>query len=168
VAGLLGVVLGLTSAVTLNAPERSLSPVSADVSVASAAPTEVAPEPPAPAVAAPEPEPEVLSAALQIVEPRPIPVTTGELYQALARSAWPRELWPEVVRIASCESRHGSGVNSAAEGDSGRALGLLQIRVDAHRDLARQFDLLTVDGALGAAWVLYQRSGHSFHPWSCA
>ena len=106
--------------------------------------------------------------ALRIVEPEPIPVTVGELYQALARSPWPRELWPQVVRIAQCESRWGSGVDSAAEGDGGRALGVLQIRVDAHRELARDFDLLTLDGALGAAWVVYQRSGRSFSPWSCA
>jgi hypothetical protein len=102
------------------------------------------------------------------VQPRPVPLTVGELYQALARSPWPRDLWPEVVRIARCESKLGTGMDSVAEGDSGRALGVLQIRVDAHRDLARDFDLLTIDGALGAAWVLYQRSGRSFAPWSCA
>jgi hypothetical protein len=116
----------------------------------------------------PEPSPEAAIIALRIVQQQPIPVTLGELYQALARSAWPRELWPQVVRIAQCEAQWGSGVNASAEGDSGRALGVLQIRVDAHRELAQQFDLLTVDGALGAAWVVFQRSGYSFAPWSCA
>jgi hypothetical protein len=121
-----------------------------------------------PARAAAPPEGDVRVVALRIVEPQPIPVTVGELYQALARSPWPRELWPQVVRIAQCESRWGSGLDSAAEGDGGRALGVLQIRVDAHRELARDFNLLTIDGALGAAWVVYQRSGRSFEPWSCA
>jgi hypothetical protein len=114
-----------------------------------------------------EPSPEAAVIALRIVQQQPIPVTVGELYQALARSAWPREFWPQVVGIAQCEARWGSGVDAAAEGDSGRALGALQIRVDAHRELARQFDLLTIDGALGAAWVVFQRSGYSFAPWSC-
>jgi hypothetical protein len=123
---------------------------------------------PPPAVVEVETVPPQSMIALRLVEPNPIPVTAGELYQALARSPWPRELWPQVVRIASCEARYGSAIDSVAEGDGGRALGVLQIRVDAHRELARDFDLLTIDGALGAAWMLFQRSGYSFAPWSCA
>ena len=135
-----------------------------------AAPESPAPVPLAMAPAAPlsSPAAEVTVVSLRIVEAQPIPVTVGELYQALARSPWPRELWPQVVRIAQCEARLGTGVDGAAEGDGGRALGVLQIRVDAHRELARDFDLLTIDGALGAAWVVYQRADRSFAPWSCA
>jgi hypothetical protein len=111
---------------------------------------------------------EVPVIALRIVQADPLPVTVGELYQALARSPWPQSLWTEVVRIAQCESRYGSGMDGAAEGDSGRALGVLQIRVDAHRELAQRYDLLTIDGSLAAAWEVYQRAGSSFAPWSCA
>jgi hypothetical protein len=150
-----------------NLDEAALAAQATDALLASAVQAD-----PTPAVAAvevaPEPPPEAAILALRIVQQQPIPVTMGELYQALARSPWPRELWPQVARIAQCEAQWGSGVDAAAEGDSGRALGVLQIRVDAHRELARQFDLLTIDGALGAAWVVFQRSGYSFAPWSCA
>jgi hypothetical protein len=164
-AGLLGVILGLTSAVTISAPEEPQATVA---SIEAAAPASRPEAPPVEAAPVVPRDTEVVSVALQVVQPRPVPLTVGELYQALARSPWPRDLWPEVVRIARCESKLGTGMDSVAEGDSGRALGVLQIRVDAHRDLARDFDLLTIDGALGAAWVLYQRSGRSFAPWSCA
>ncbi len=111
---------------------------------------------------------ETTMVSLRIVQPTPVHVTVGELYQALARSPWPSSLWSEVVRISRCEAVLGSGVDAHAEGDGGRALGVLQIRVDAHPDLARQYNLLTVDGALDAAWIVYQRAGNSFRPWSCA
>lgn len=122
----------------------------------------------APTAAALQPaDGEVVAVALSIVKPKPITLTTGELYQALARSPWPKELWSEVVRIASCESKYGAVMDYRAEGDSGRALGVLQVRVDAHPDLARDYDLFTVEGALAASWVIYQRAGYSFRPWSC-
>ncbi len=119
------------------------------------------------AVQAAAPPTEVVVTGLRLVEARQVPITVGELYQGLSRSPWPSSLWPEVVRIARCEAYNPAGVNARAEGDSGRALGLLQIRVDAHPDLARDYDLLTVDGALAAAWVVYTRAGRSFTPWSC-
>ncbi len=177
-AGLLGVVFGLTSAVTLSAPEETPqavvhvgaaaapeSPIDANMgmptsTMAAAAVTS------APASSTPG-DVETRSLALSIVQPTPIKLTTGELYQALARSPWPKELWSEVVRIASCESKYGSAMDYRAEGDGGRALGVLQVRVDVHPDLARDYDLFSVDGALAASWVIYQRAGYSFRPWSC-
>ena len=106
--------------------------------------------------------------ALRMVEPVPVEITTGQFYLALARSPWPRALWPELVRIARCEAPLGEGVDAAAEGDGGRALGALQVRADVHTDLARDYDLLSVDGVLAAAWAVYVRAGGNFRPWSCS
>lgn len=181
-AGLLGVVFGLTSAVTLSAPEEARESVAQvahvgavavanaalDAGSSVAASTSTAQTSATSALSASNPQDgEVRAVALSIVQPTPLKLTTGELYQALARSPWPKELWTEVVRIASCESKYGTAMDYRAEGDGGRALGVLQVRVDAHPDLARDYDLFTVDGALTASWVIYQRAGYSFRPWSC-
>ena len=176
-AGVLGVVFGLTSAVTLSAPEeaaQSVTHVGAATSARAleggsgeAASTSAAPSSAGAPSATTSPDGEIRALALSIVQPTPLKVTTGELYQALARSPWPKELWSEVVRIASCESKYGAAMDYRAEGDGGRALGVLQVRVDVHPDLARDYDLFTVDGALTASWVIYQRAGYSFRPWSC-
>ncbi len=171
-ACLVGVIFGLMGAV------RSIAPVVSEagsgdgstVSVASVVPIAVDAPAASETVAQAEtavPSTEVVVTGLRLVEARLVPITVGELYQGLSRSPWPSSLWPEVVRIARCEAYNPVGVNARAEGDSGRALGLLQIRVDAHPDLARDYDLLTVDGALAAAWVVYTRAGRSFTPWSC-
>lgn len=117
------------------------------------------------AVEPPSPLPPI---QLRVVPAVPLEVSFGDLYEALARSPWPRQLWPDVVRIARCEAGRGSGVDVVAEGDGGRSLGALQINVTAHRDLVQQYDVRTLDGALVAAWLVYLRAGQSFGPWSCA
>ncbi len=171
-ACVIGVVFGLMGAVRSIAPVVSEAGSDGTVTASTVATAfEVAvetPVAPVETVAQVVPTPaEVVVVGLRLVEARQVPITVGELYQGLSRSPWPSSLWPEVVRIARCEAYNPVGVNARAEGDSGRALGLLQIRVDAHPDLARDYDLLTVDGALAAAWVVYTRAGRSFTPWSC-
>lgn len=115
--------------------------------------------------ATPEPAPQVLivSAPMRLVSPQPIPITVGELYQSLARSDWPAYLWDDLEAIARCEST----LNLNAEGDGGRAIGLLQIRVDAHREKSVRYDLRALDDQLAAAWLVYVEAS-GFRPWSCA
>lgn len=131
--------LGSTPDVTLRPAEAS-RPVS----------TPLAPEPPS-------------QVAEQIWMPAPLPSLTP-IELALARSPWPPELWPAVVEIARCESQH----DKRAVGDQGRSLGLMQVHISAHPDLAASHNLLDEDGNLDAAWVIYVRAGYSFRPWSCA
>ena len=72
---------------------------------------------------------------------------------AVAESPWAG--MPEVVEVVACESRH----ESDAVGDQGRAIGLLQVRTDAHPDLARRYDLFDPAQNLRAGWEIYQRQG---------
>lgn len=94
--------------------------------------------------------------------PPPAEAPRDGLEAALARSAWPPHLWPQLVGIAHCES----GLNQFAVGDHGMAWGLLQVRADVHPWLAYRHDLFTLDGNLAAAWEIYQDSG--WRPWTCA
>jgi hypothetical protein len=89
--------------------------------------------------------------------------TESWLLSLLSGSLWPEYLWDEVIAIAECESRF----RPWAVGDEGLALGLLQIRVDAHPALARSFDLLNANDNLAAGFVVYLAAGKSFDPWSC-
>lgn len=111
--------------------------------------------------APPTPEPQV---AEPVHTPPPAPNYGPEpLNEALLRSPWPPYLWPQLIAVARCES----GLNPLAVGDHGRALGLMQVRVDYNPGLAARYDLFTYDGALAAAWELYVERG-SFAAWSCA
>jgi len=116
--------------------------------------------------AQPEPPPPALSGHAPLPE---VPVEQGSstgapIELALVRSQWPPELWPRVVEIARCESQH----DNLAIGDGGLALGLMQVRIDAHPDLAATHDLWSYDGSLAASWIIYLRAGRSFAPWSCS
>lgn len=119
--------------------------------------------------------PTPIAAALTVATAAPAPIPRAvppsslagrvqAIYDALARSSWPAYLWDKVVDIARCESTY----NPGEVGDSGRALGLLQIRSDWHPDIVADYNVLTIDGALAGAWLVYTRAGNSFAPWSCA
>lgn len=108
-----------------------------------------------------------------VVQPLTPSTKVQAIYAALARSSWPSHLWDKVVQIAGCESSY----DPDEIGDSGRALGLLQIRSDAHPDLVANYAVMTLAGNLEAAWLVYLRKGAmlglppgvgSFSPWSCA
>lgn len=108
-----------------------------------------------------------------VVQPLTASGRVQAIYAALARSSWPSYLWDKVVEIAGCESSY----DPNEIGDSGRALGLLQIRSDAHPDLVANYAVMTLAGNLEAAWLVYLRKGAmlglppgvgSFTPWSCA
>jgi len=111
----------------------------------------------------------IVTATVTVIDEGPVSVTIPALYEALRESAWPGALHPDVVRIALCESSMQDGtlrMNPRAIGDQGRAWGLLQIRRDAHPEIAARHDLLSVDGALAAGWEVYG-AAESFQPWSC-
>ena len=122
---------------------------------ADAAPAWVAPSAP------PTPEPQV---AEPVHTPPPAPDT---LEAALARSPWPPYLWPQLIAVARCES----SLNPLAVGDHGRALGLMQVRVDAHLDRIHKLlytpeQLLELGPNLEVAYDIYKESG--WKPWSCS
>jgi hypothetical protein len=81
----------------------------------------------------------------------------------LEGSPWPAYLHDEVLALIECESRY----RPWAVGDEGLALGLLQIRVDAHPALANNFELLNGNENLVAGWIVYLASDRSFEPWAC-
>lgn len=81
----------------------------------------------------------------------------------LEASPWPDYLHDEVLALIECESRY----RPWAVGDEGLALGLLQIRVDAHPALANNFELLNGNENLVAGWIVYLASDRSFEPWAC-
>ena len=73
--------------------------------------------------------------------------------EALAESPWSGT--PAVRSVAWCESE----LQSDAVGDQGRARGYLQVRRDAHPDLAARFDLDSPSGNLAAGWIVFVRQG---------
>lgn len=74
--------------------------------------------------------------------------------EAVADSPW-RETPEEVVAV----SRDEGGFRSDAIGDQGRAFGDMQVRSDAHPDLAARFDLLDRRQNLIAAWIVFTERG---------
>lgn len=79
----------------------------------------------------------------------------------LVRSRWPVYTWPDVVRIARCESRF----ESDAVSEDGKDFGDLQIRREQHPELVG-FDLLDRPQNIEAGWVVYQKQG--WEAWACA
>jgi hypothetical protein len=103
------------------------------------------------------------------------PLAIADLRALLARSSWPPETHAAVERISLCEAGLDTdgdlvkdAVDPLAAGDGGRAMGVLQLRRDVHRDLAASYDLLDAAQNLEAGYVVYQRAGRALWPWSCA
>ena len=84
-------------------------------------------------------------------------LTVDEFYAALARSPWPEELWPAVLRIARCES----GLNPSAVG-AGVYIGLMQMHYSHARGV---YNLYDVDDNLAAAYYLWAARG--WGQWGC-
>lgn len=82
-------------------------------------------------------------------------------WSALEVSSWPENLHGWVERVARCES----GLNPAAVGDGGRAIGLMQIRADMHPELAATHDLFDPRDNLEAAWLIFTWQGYG--AWTC-
>lgn len=99
----------------------------------------------------------------------PLLIARDEFMAAIAETPWPEHLREQVWHIATCESA-GVGadvVYTSAVGDSGRAWGVMQVRVDQHPDLLRTFNLFDLRESLTAAYVLYLQAG-GFAPWTCS
>lgn len=80
-----------------------------------------------------------------------LPGTHEQLFEVvLPLTNLPISAWSRFRRRAWCESRFIAGM----VGDDGRAVGLLQIRVDQHPDLARRYDLFDPVQNLNAAYEL--------------
>ena len=100
---------------------------------------------------------------IELRQERDTVLTEGQLFAALYRSPWPQRYWSQLVAIARCES----SLDAAALGDGGLAVGLLQLRQDAHAPLARVLDFADVEDALVAAYVVFLEA-RGFTPWACA
>ena len=83
--------------------------------------------------------------------------------KALVASPWPVRLHHALTEIARCESQF----NRLALGDAEQSKGWLQIHTGWHPELDAEYDLFHGPSNLIAGWIIYQRAGLSFRPWSC-
>ena len=116
------------------------------------------------------PEPPVRAAAIAPSAPRY--ATGAEVKAALAKTSWPEALWPQVMRIAYCESGIDSDrdglydlIDTLASGANGRYIGVMQI-ASAHR-FSAGYDLRDMRDNFQAAYELWSIVGGSFAPWGC-
>lgn len=103
---------------------------------------------------------------------------TLEEYRALlTETSWPNHRHEALVNIASCEApfvdwKGDFGevgqfyIYSKSVGDSGRAFGILQIRIDVHATLFRAFDMWNPIDNLNAGYIIFLQGG--YQPWSCS
>jgi hypothetical protein len=115
----------------------------------------VAPEPVASVAVAAEPEP-----AVDAPEPEPVYVPRGAIEELLCSKPWD---CGTIIRIARCES------NFRPDAVGAGSYGLLQVYAPVWAGFFQGFWETWMNPAANVemAWVIYQRAGYSFRPWSC-